>query len=63
MLGGTVRPSALAVLRLMISEIFRRPLHREVGRIGAPEDAVDVGCRPLRQFALVEPVGQQHASP
>jgi hypothetical protein len=40
--GGILRTSALAVLRLMISDWL---LNGEVGGTGALEDAVGVGCR------------------
>ena len=43
--GGTSRPSALAVLRLMTSSILVRRLHRQVGRLLALEDAIDVARR------------------
>ena len=39
------RPSALAVLRLMIELVLGRRLHRQVGRLLALEDAVDVAGR------------------
>ena len=39
--------------------VFRRLLNREVGRIGAPEDAVNVGCRLCVQVDGVEHVGHQ----
>ena len=40
--SGTVRPSALAVLRLMISSTLVGLLHRQVGRLLALEDAAGV---------------------
>jgi hypothetical protein len=43
--------------------VFRRLLNGEVGRIGALEDAVNVGCRLLGQDACVVPIGYQGASP
>jgi len=61
MLGGTVRPSALSVLRLMISENFVL-LNREVSRTGASEDPVDVGRRLRVHVDWVEHVGDQTAS-
>src|SRR2546429_4694182 len=48
--GGTMRPSALAVFILITSYIdhqfeFGRLLYREIGRLGAFEDLIDVaGC-------------------
>ena len=45
--GGIVRPSALAVLRLITSSNVVGLLHRKVAGLGALEDAVDVGCRAL----------------
>ena len=43
--GGTSRPSALAVLRLIDELVLGRRLHRQVGRLLALEDAVDVAGR------------------
>ena len=43
--GGTVRPSALAVLRLIDQLVLGRRLHRQVGRLLALEDAIDVAGR------------------
>ena len=39
------RPSALAVLRLIDQLVFGRCLHRQVGRLLALEDAVDIAGR------------------
>src|SRR5205814_431357 len=35
----------LGGLQVDDQRVFRRLLNREVGRVGAPEDTVDVGCR------------------
>ena len=43
--GGTSRPSALAVLRLITSSYLVGCLHRQVGRLLALEDAIDVAGR------------------
>ena len=43
--GGTSRPSAFAVLRLIDQLELGRRLHRQVGRLLALEDAVDVAGR------------------
>ena len=43
--GGTSRPSALAVLRLMTSSNLVGCLHRQVGRLLALEDAIDIAGR------------------
>ena len=40
--GGTSRPSALAVLRLMTSSNLVGCMHRQVGRLLALEDAADI---------------------
>ena len=45
--GGTSRPSALAVLRLMTSSNLVGCLYRKVGRFLALEDAVRRTCRPV----------------
>jgi hypothetical protein len=44
-IGGTSRPSALAVLRLITSLVFGRRLLRQVGRLLALQDATDVAGR------------------
>jgi hypothetical protein len=43
--GGTSQPSALAVLRVDHQLILRRRLHRQVGRLLALEEAIDVAGR------------------
>src|SRR5215217_4985490 len=43
--GGTSRPSALAVLRLIASSYLTGSLNREVGRLLTPEHAIDVRRR------------------
>jgi hypothetical protein len=43
--GGTFRPSAFAARRLTSVSYFGRYLYRKVGRIGAVQDPVNVGCR------------------
>ena len=45
--GGTSRPSAFAVLRLITSSNLVGCLHRQVGGLLALEDAVDVDGRPV----------------
>ena len=44
--SGAVRPSALAVLRLITSSNLFRPLDRQIGRLFAFKDAIDVGRGP-----------------
>ena len=60
--GGTVRPSALAVLRLITSLVLGRRLHRQVGRLLAFEDAVDVAGRSPELVDPIGPIGDQAAS-
>jgi hypothetical protein len=48
-IGGTSRPSALAVLRLTTSWYLDACCHRQVGRIGAFENFVDVEGRTANQ--------------
>ena len=43
--------------------VFGRLLNREVGRTGALEDAVDIGCGLRVQGEWVDPIGHQTASP
>ena len=60
--GGTSRPSALAVLRLITSLVLGRRLHRQVGRLLALEDAVDVVGRAPILVDVIGPIGDQAAS-
>ena len=59
--GGTSRPSALAVLRLMHQLVLGRRLHRQVGRLLALEDAIDVAGRAAVLVDRIRPVGDQAA--
>ena len=61
-LGGTSKPSALAVLMLSTVFVFRRSLHREVGWFLAFQDAVDVGGGKPIQGGLINTEGDQSAS-
>ena len=54
--GGTSRPSALAVLRLIDELEFGRLLDRQVGGLLALEDAVDVDGGAPEQVAIIRPV-------
>jgi hypothetical protein len=56
--GGTSRPSALAVLRLMTKLILGRRLHRKVGRLLALEDAIDIACGKSVLADGIGPVGK-----
>ena len=60
--GGTSRPSALAVLRLMTSSILGRCLHRKVGWLLAFEDAIDVARRASVHVDPIRPIGQKATS-
>src|SRR5262249_41149737 len=59
--GGTSRPNALAVLRL-ITSLLRRCLYRKVGRLFALEDAIDVAGGAPILVDKVGPVGNQAAA-
>ena len=59
--GGTVRPSALAVLRLIDQLVLGRRLHRQVGRLLALEDAIDVAGRAPELVDQIGPIGDQAA--
>ena len=59
--GGTSRPSALAVFRLMTSLVLGRRLHRQVGRLLALEDAIDVAGRAAILINRMHPIGNQAA--
>ena len=54
-IGGTSRPSALAVLRLITSSNLRRLLNRQVGGLFALEDAIDVDAALPTQSGDVGP--------
>ena len=56
-----MRPSALAVLRLIDQLVLGRRLHRQVGRLLALEDAVDVAGRAAVLADQIGPVGDQAA--
>ena len=60
--GGTSRPSALAVLRLIDQLVLGRRLHRQVGRLLALEDAIDVAGRAPVLVDQIRPVGDQAAA-
>src|SRR5262249_42271832 len=51
----------LCCLEVDDERIFHRLLHRQIGRLLAPEDTVDVGGRLGVQVDSVEPVGHQTA--
>ena len=60
-IGGTSRPSALAVLRLITSS-YLVGAHRQVGRFLALEDAIDVAGRKPVLVWQIGPVGDQAAA-
>ena len=60
--GGTSRPSALAVLRLIDQLVLGRRLHWKVGRLLALEDAIDVARRASVLVDDIGPVGNQAAA-
>ena len=49
----------MAVLRLITSSILRRRLHRQVGRLLALEDAIDIAGRAPMQVDRIGPVGDK----
>ena len=53
---GTSRPSALAVVILSTGLVFHRQLHRQIGRLLALKDAVDVGGGAASMAYLVRPM-------
>ena len=48
--GGTVRPSALAVFMIDHQLKFGRLLYRQIGRLGAFEDLIDVAACTEKQI-------------
>ena len=60
--GGTLRPSALAVLRLIDQLVLGRRLHRQVGRLLALEDAIDVAGRAAVLVDQIGAIGNQAAA-
>ncbi len=59
--GGMLNPSAFAVFMLTDQLVLGRCLNREIARLLAPQDAIDVGCRPSPLIDLIGPVGHQAA--
>ena len=59
--SGTVRPSALAVLRLMISSTLVDLLDRQVGRLLAVENAAGVDADQTEAFRIIASVAHQAA--
>ena len=59
---GIVSPSALAVLRLMTSSNPRRPLDRQIGRLGTRKNPADIDARPGASAGQAWPVADQAAS-
>jgi hypothetical protein len=60
--GGTSRPRAFAVLRLITSSYLVGGLHRQVCRLFAPQDAINVPGRAPKIIEQVISVGQQPAA-
>ena len=60
--GGTSRPSALAVLRLIDQLVLGRRLHRQVGRFLALEDTIYVAGRASILVDKIRPVRDQAAA-
>ena len=56
------RPSALAVLRLIDQLVLGRRLHRQVGRLLALEDAIDIAGRAPVLVDQIRSVGDQAAA-
>jgi hypothetical protein len=61
-LGGTVRPSTLAVFVFSAVINPRRVLYRQVGRLLTIEDAIDVACREAELIPSIGSVGDQAAA-
>src|SRR5262249_58969041 len=59
--GGNREAERLGGLQVNNKVEFRGPLHGQVGRFGAPQDAIDVIGHPPEQGWLVRPVGQESA--
>jgi len=59
---GTVRPSALAVLRLMTSLILGRSLYRKIARLLASQNAIDVSGSAAVLLEKIESIRNQSAS-
>ena len=60
--GGIVRPSAFAVLRLIDQLVLGRRLHRQIGRLLALEDAIDVAGRASVLVDKIRAIGDQAAA-
>src|SRR5262249_26128333 len=59
--GGTSRPSALAVFTLIVSSYLTGALRRQISGILTLEDAIDVGRRAADDVERVGSVGHQGA--
>ena len=55
--GGTSKPSAFAVLRLIAKLVLGRRLHRQVSRLLTLEDAIDVAGGAPILVDVIRPVG------
>ena len=55
--AGILRPSAFAVLRLITSSYFVGRLHRQVGGLFAPQDAIDITRRAANLVDAVRDIG------
>jgi len=51
--GGTVRPSAWTVFTLITSSNLGRLLYRQIGRLGAFEDLIDVAACTNKQIGYI----------
>ena len=61
-MGGTSRPSALAVLKLIPNLVLGRRLHRQIGWLRTLEDAIDIVGRAPVLVGHISPIGHQAAS-
>ena len=59
--GGTSRPSTLAVFQVQHRLVLGRRLHRKVGWLLALEDAIDIAGRLPKLLDEIGPVGNQAA--
>ena len=59
MSAARLRPSALGGLAVDRKFVLGRRLHRQVGRLVALEDAVDVARRALALVEEIRPIGKQ----
>jgi hypothetical protein len=61
-IGGTSRPECLGGLEVDYQLVLGRCLHRQVGRLLALENAIDISCRAAELIDIIGAIGHQTAA-